>query len=206
MGRKAAKPKRTDDSDDDAPKRKRGQASNFKGARFEFLTSKIPEYIAASQKKSGKEAKTEGLAAFWPQLFAEYWALFPWNLPLDQDPNPSAAPAPEPQTVEEAEEALNPTILSPEESERKSKIQKDIKGVGSHFSISRQKTSLIDRAENQEMVLLPAVERHWDPREPVLRISGALASGGVRRSSKTHSGFPFLHASSGFQGRGDGEV
>jgi hypothetical protein len=140
MGKKSGKAKRTDDSsDDDAPQKKRGQPSDFKGARLEFLTSQIPQYIEASKKKSGKEAKTEGLAPFWTNLFKEYWKLFPWDLPLDQDPVPTALPleldhvpngppAPdlEPQTAEEAVEALK-------RAEQKSQVQKKIKEVGSHL-------------------------------------------------------------------------
>ncbi|KAJ7833719.1 hypothetical protein B0H14DRAFT_3462539 [Mycena olivaceomarginata] len=97
-----------------------GSLATSKGPRLDFLTSKIPEYIEASKKKYGKEAKTEGLAPFWTNLFKEYWKLFPWDLPLDQDPVPNAPPPPpdlEPQT---AEEAL-------EQAERKSQVQKKIK-------------------------------------------------------------------------------
>ncbi|KAJ7802747.1 hypothetical protein B0H14DRAFT_2614043 [Mycena olivaceomarginata] len=122
MGKKSGKAKRTDDSsDDDTPQKKRGQPSDFKEPRLDFLTSKIPVYIEASKKKYGKEAKTEGLAPFWTNLFKEYWKLFPWDLPLDQDPVPNAPPPPppdlEPQT---AEEAL-------EQAEWKSQVQKKIK-------------------------------------------------------------------------------
>ncbi|KAJ7814808.1 hypothetical protein B0H14DRAFT_2603855 [Mycena olivaceomarginata] len=115
----AKKPKKVaaceDDSDNDSnhtqePK-KRGQPSNFTGQRLAFLTENIPAYIAASKKKSGKEAKTEGLAPFWAQLFAVYWTRFPWDLPFDQDPDPDAK-----------------RELTPEEEAAKAKIQKDMKG------------------------------------------------------------------------------
>ncbi|KAJ7312230.1 hypothetical protein DFH08DRAFT_822266 [Mycena albidolilacea] len=131
MAKRKVKAKHNDNlSDDNAPQKKCGQPSIFKGARFDFLTSKIPEYIDTSKKKSGKEAKTEGLAPFWADLFEEYWEHFPWDLPLDQDPIPDAVPLPDldPQTAEEAVEALG-APLSPEESERKSKVQNEIKGV-----------------------------------------------------------------------------
>ncbi|KAJ7810827.1 hypothetical protein B0H14DRAFT_3480227 [Mycena olivaceomarginata] len=75
------------------PKRepkKRGSASDFQGSRHEFLTLKIPEYIAAGKKK-GKEAKTEGLEVFWAELFNEYFRLYLWDLPLDQEPEPNAS-------------------------------------------------------------------------------------------------------------------
>ncbi|KAJ7753700.1 hypothetical protein B0H14DRAFT_3512712 [Mycena olivaceomarginata] len=114
------------------------------------------------QEEIRREAKTEGLAPFWTNLFKEYWKLFPWDLPLDQDPVPNAPPPPpdlEPQT---AEEAL-------EQAERKSQVQKKIK----------------------EVVLSKAVGRHWDSREPVLRLAGAFASGRRRRSSKRTADFRF---------------
>jgi hypothetical protein len=112
------------------PKRepkKRGSASDFQGSRHEFLTSKILEYIAAGKKK-GKEAKTEGLGVFWAELFNEYFRLYPWDLPLDQEPEPNAVPVPPPQTAEEVFDQMGFND-SPEESERKGKTKKDLKAV-----------------------------------------------------------------------------
>jgi hypothetical protein len=118
MGKKTKKSiaAREDDSDNDSdhthePK-KRGQPSNFTGQRLAFLTENIPAYIAASKKKSGKEAKTEGLAPFWAQLFTVYWTCFPWDLLFDQDPDPDAVPPPPPRNrgrggVDGAETGIN---------------------------------------------------------------------------------------------------
>jgi hypothetical protein len=142
------------------------------------LTSKIPKYINTSKKKAGKEAKMDGLASFWAKLFKEYWRCFPWDLPLDQDPDPNAAPPPE-----EAVGAPRPT-LSPEESEWKSKVQKEIKGMGSHFFIIYENTSNL-LPENQKVVQSTATGSYWDPGQPVLRVSGAFASAGRCRGSQT---------------------
>ncbi|KAF8177189.1 hypothetical protein K438DRAFT_1770283 [Mycena galopus ATCC 62051] len=79
---------------DDAPSKKRGQPSDFKGARLKFLTERIPDYVAASKKKGTSAAKTEGLVAFWPKLFEEYWTRFPWRLPLkDELPGSKRTPS-----------------------------------------------------------------------------------------------------------------
>ncbi|KAJ7801208.1 hypothetical protein B0H14DRAFT_3489898 [Mycena olivaceomarginata] len=143
-------------------RKKRGQPSVFKGARFDFLTSKIPLYIDASKKKSGKEAKTEGLAPFWADLFKEYWERFPWDLPLDQDPVPDPAPLPDldPQTAEEAVEALG-APLSPEESERKSKVQNEIKGKIKRWFF-RKRSSAIGIHGNPYFAFLARLRRDED--------------------------------------------
>jgi hypothetical protein len=109
------------DDDDDVPRKKRGQPTDFKGEHLEFLTGQIPDYIAAAKIK-GKEAKTSGLPRFWAELFNKYWLHFPWDLPFDQDPDPNVA------GEDEADTSLVPK-LTPEQEEEKSKIQTHIKGV-----------------------------------------------------------------------------
>jgi hypothetical protein len=69
-----------------------------------------------------------GLEFSGGKLFHAYWEKFPWDLPLDQEPDPNALPPPPPQTAEEAFTSLG-LNLSPEETERKGKIQKDTKAV-----------------------------------------------------------------------------
>jgi hypothetical protein len=129
---KSKKKSADDNNNGDAPAKKRGQPTDFKGLRLQFLTENIPAYITASKKKGTKENKEEGLPSFWPNLFAEYWKHFPWDLPFEVDPDPDASPPP-PET---AEEACEPLKLLPEEierkreeEERKSKIQTDMKGI-----------------------------------------------------------------------------
>ncbi|KAF8142772.1 hypothetical protein K438DRAFT_1994619 [Mycena galopus ATCC 62051] len=61
------------------PKRKGGQASDFQGKRLEFLLRVHPEHLEASTKSKTRE--------IWPKIFKDYWALFPWRLPLKQDPD-----------------------------------------------------------------------------------------------------------------------
>ncbi|KAF8134148.1 hypothetical protein K438DRAFT_1997808 [Mycena galopus ATCC 62051] len=94
---------------------------------LEFLTQKIPEYIAVSKIKKGRESKTDGLQAFWTAFFEEYWKKFPWDLPFDEEPDPDAVPPPPPQTADEAFTLLG-LNLTEEEATRKAKIQKDMKG------------------------------------------------------------------------------
>jgi hypothetical protein len=129
----AKKTRKHDDEDDndkdqnDVPRKKRGQPTDFKGQHLEFLTDKIPDYLAAAKIK-GKEAKKSGLPVFWMELFHEYWVQFPWDLPFDKDPDPSASLVPSPGSAEEGITSSGPS-LTPEESEKKSKIKKDMKGV-----------------------------------------------------------------------------
>ncbi|KAJ7807693.1 hypothetical protein B0H14DRAFT_2609484 [Mycena olivaceomarginata] len=131
----------SDSDNDDAQPKKRGQVSDFTGQHLAFLTENIPAYIAASKKKSGKEAKTEGLAPFWADLFAVYWTRFPWNLPFDQDPDPNAVPPPPPETAEELLAAQG-RELTPEEEEAKANIQEHMKGKIKQW-FSRKRASAI---------------------------------------------------------------
>ncbi|KAF8184375.1 hypothetical protein K438DRAFT_1766448 [Mycena galopus ATCC 62051] len=133
MGKRRGKEKEQaqgDDKNEDNEKKlkkKRGQASDFKGARLEFLTSKIPEYLAAG-KRRGKEVKTDGFPVFWPQLFAEYWRRFPWDLPLDKEPDPGTGEGeePAPNTPDDVFEALG-LNMTEEEQEKRGKIQTELK-------------------------------------------------------------------------------
>ncbi|KAJ7837787.1 hypothetical protein B0H14DRAFT_3459926 [Mycena olivaceomarginata] len=95
------------------PKRepkKRGQASDFQGSR----------------EKKGLEAKTDGLRVFWSNLFDEYFKVYPWDLPLDQEPDPNAIPVPLPDTAEEALDQMGFND-SPEDKEHQGKAKKDLK-------------------------------------------------------------------------------
>ncbi|KAJ7872516.1 hypothetical protein B0H14DRAFT_3438894 [Mycena olivaceomarginata] len=107
-----------------------------------FLDRNIPTYITASKKKSGKEAKTEGLAPFWAQLFVVYWTRFPWDLPFDQDPDPDTVPPPPPKTVEEEVLTAQKRELTPEEEVAKAKIQKDMKGKIKRWFSHKRSTAI----------------------------------------------------------------
>ncbi|KAJ7740503.1 hypothetical protein B0H14DRAFT_3515533 [Mycena olivaceomarginata] len=131
MGRNKNRENKTNDDVGDAPRKKHGSPSDFAGQRLQFLTAKIPEYIAASKKKKGSLAKTEGLKPFWATLFNAYWKRFPWDLPLDQDPAPEVpslnedadtTAAPNQDTEEQDTEEVDS-----EESDWKEKVMKDIK-------------------------------------------------------------------------------
>lgn len=169
MAKKSRPQKRDGDdgSEDEAPRKKRGQPTDFKGQRLDFLTEKIPDYLAAAQIK-GKESNKSGLPVFWAKLFAEYWDKFPWDLPFDKDPDPNAPPIPPPETAEEAFASLG-LNLTPEESERKSQIQKDMKGVRLDclFFFSFLLTDSCF-TENQKMVFAEASGWNGDPGQPVL--------------------------------------
>jgi hypothetical protein len=128
-GKNAIKGKGTgNDAKDDVPPKKRGQPTDFKGQRLDFLTSRIPDYVEAVKKKGTSEGKTKGLSTFWASFFDDYWKRFPWELPFDVDPDPNAPPLPPPQTAEEAFASLGMN-LTEEESARKTKIQTDTKAV-----------------------------------------------------------------------------
>ncbi|KAJ7734859.1 hypothetical protein B0H16DRAFT_1731617 [Mycena metata] len=101
----------------DAPK-KRGSPSDFQGAQMEFLRSNLDAYAEHSKKKTL-------IRDFWPSLFHDYWRLFPWRLPLTEDP-PAGCP-PEPNASEAAFKALDLNLTEAQQAE-KSKIQTEIKG------------------------------------------------------------------------------
>ncbi|KAF8146562.1 hypothetical protein K438DRAFT_1990469 [Mycena galopus ATCC 62051] len=112
-----------DATNDNAPPKRRGQASDFVGEHLKFLTKNIQGYIAAAKKKGGSTSKTEGLQAFWAKLFVEYWSCFPWRLPLKEDPSPVSEPVEGASNDPFAALGLN----TPEEETKKSEIQPEIK-------------------------------------------------------------------------------
>ncbi|KAJ7444963.1 hypothetical protein B0H11DRAFT_1930748 [Mycena galericulata] len=86
-----------------APSKKRGNPGDFRGARETFLNSQLPEYGRLS-----RDGKTR---LFWPELFKQYWAQFPWHLPLTEDP---------------AEGAVLSNSATPEQAEEKAKVTQDL--------------------------------------------------------------------------------
>ncbi|KAK6964698.1 hypothetical protein R3P38DRAFT_3247816 [Favolaschia claudopus] len=69
--------KKTRKGKDDAPQ-KRGNPGDFRGSRLEFLRSKVPEFCKHSDARTTRD--------FWKTLWAEYWALYPWEVPINQEP------------------------------------------------------------------------------------------------------------------------
>jgi hypothetical protein len=138
MARNKKQDGKTNDDAGDAPRKKRGSPSDFAGQRLDFLTAKIPEYIAASKKKKGPLAKTEGLKTFWSELFDVYWKKFPVDLPLDQEPvrslDADADATPGPMTTEEAFTALG-LDQETEEPARKDKVMKETKDVSARCTV-----------------------------------------------------------------------
>ena len=65
-------------SDTPKVKKKPGNPGDFRGAREDFLMSRLEEYVTAS--------KTKKTPDFWPGLFKDYWARFHWTLTLKQEP------------------------------------------------------------------------------------------------------------------------
>ncbi|KAJ7788951.1 hypothetical protein B0H14DRAFT_3503581 [Mycena olivaceomarginata] len=113
-------------SDDNALQKKHGQPSDFAGQRLAFLTSKNSEYVAAS-KKGTKSAKMEGLHAFWPKVFDEYWARFPWDLPLTVEPDEVTLPTPDANAAPLETTTDNALDENTPDSDPKSKVMKDTK-------------------------------------------------------------------------------
>lgn len=68
--KKAAKPPK----DENTPHKN----SKFTGKRFEFLNSRLEEYFVA--------ADNQDTAAFFDKHIDEYYKMFHWRLPRDQDP------------------------------------------------------------------------------------------------------------------------
>ncbi|KAJ6482262.1 hypothetical protein C8R47DRAFT_1073558 [Mycena vitilis] len=59
--------------------KRHGPAGDFIGEQEQMLRAFLSTYVDAS-----KSGKTRGI---WTALFKDYWAAFPWRLPLKQDPN-----------------------------------------------------------------------------------------------------------------------
>ncbi|KAF7337192.1 hypothetical protein MSAN_02271400 [Mycena sanguinolenta] len=81
-----------------------------------------PGYTDASKKNDTRN--------FWPGLFYDYWRLFPWRMPLTEDPPPGCEPPPE--DAEAAFKALD-CDLTPEEEALKTKIQTETKQKIKHW-------------------------------------------------------------------------
>ncbi|KAJ7796847.1 hypothetical protein B0H14DRAFT_3494349 [Mycena olivaceomarginata] len=62
-------------------KKKPGKPSDFQGERAKLLQEFYPTYADAS-----KRGKTR---LIWVSFFKKYWEMFPWRLPLTQDPDPN---------------------------------------------------------------------------------------------------------------------
>ncbi|KAJ7693270.1 hypothetical protein B0H16DRAFT_1751590 [Mycena metata] len=106
-----SKSKKSRDDDDDAPK-KRGNPGDFHGKRDEFLREHLEEYIAASEARSTR--------TFWPTLFAKWWALFPWTLPIEKDSTDGIELDTRPDTaLSDAERAQKKKVLDTMESKVK---------------------------------------------------------------------------------------
>ncbi|KAJ7511760.1 hypothetical protein B0H11DRAFT_2214638 [Mycena galericulata] len=92
-----------DASSEKAPRKKPGNRGDFHGARETFLNSQMPEY--ARYSRDGKTRQ------FWPGLFKEYWAKFPWRIPLTVDPD---------------EDTVVDNSASSAEAEEKAKVTQDV--------------------------------------------------------------------------------
>lgn len=60
---------------------KPGNRSTFHGGRAEFLRSHLPVFVDLK----GKSRKAQN--KFWHAVFAEYWQKWPWEVPLDKEPD-----------------------------------------------------------------------------------------------------------------------
>ncbi|KAJ7606995.1 hypothetical protein DFH06DRAFT_1149729 [Mycena polygramma] len=69
----------------------------FTGKCLEFLAERIAYFHNAL------DAKHPRIARFWSTIFEEYWAAFPWRLPVDVDPHP-AMDVSQPGTHQEVDE------------------------------------------------------------------------------------------------------
>jgi hypothetical protein len=89
-----------------APKKERkktGKPTDFQGAQLEFLEAFMLTYIEASQNSMTR--------AIWDKFFLQYWAVFPWRLPLGQDPDPDNPNNYAAKPVDEAEEDAKSKLI-----------------------------------------------------------------------------------------------
>ncbi|KAJ7441814.1 hypothetical protein B0H11DRAFT_2251877 [Mycena galericulata] len=57
--------------------KKRGKQSDIQGKHDTYLQPFIAKYVTVAKAHK---------SLFWKEFFPDYWAAFPWRLPLDQDP------------------------------------------------------------------------------------------------------------------------
>jgi hypothetical protein len=100
----------------DEPQKKRGNRGDFHGKRLEFLESKVELFCEHSEKKTTR--------TWWDKLWGEWWAEFPWDVPLNQDPLPGAKAKPDKE-------------LTPEEKDQKAKILTDTENVSAFNGVIR---------------------------------------------------------------------
>ncbi|KAK7052698.1 hypothetical protein R3P38DRAFT_3173012 [Favolaschia claudopus] len=107
----ASRKKKNQKDGDDAPQ-KRGNPGDFRGARREWLQSRVADYCKASDDRTTR--------TFWKKLLAEYWAEFPWDLPMNEDPPADL------EGLGRADSELNPEELA-EKNAIKDKMDPKIK-------------------------------------------------------------------------------
>jgi hypothetical protein len=61
-------------------------------------------------------SKTHTTHKIWDPFFKDYWAKFPWRLPLDQDPDPEDATDYARKPVGEAEETTKQRLIEETET------------------------------------------------------------------------------------------
>lgn len=80
-------------TNDEVPKKKRGNQGDFHGARLEWLEANLQAYQGASQT---------GTTRVWfnEEFFPNYWKQFHWSLPLNKDPLPGDVYPNDPENIE----------------------------------------------------------------------------------------------------------
>ncbi|KAK7027869.1 hypothetical protein R3P38DRAFT_3521484 [Favolaschia claudopus] len=74
----ARKKKNSSGAVDEENAKKRGNPGDIHGSCAAFLHEKVDGYCDASKNKTTRK--------FFPKLWKEYWARFPWDLPFEQEP------------------------------------------------------------------------------------------------------------------------
>ncbi|KAJ6479774.1 hypothetical protein C8R45DRAFT_1101219 [Mycena sanguinolenta] len=160
MGKRQEKGKKLvkDDAIADAPCKKCGTPSQFQGARLEFITARVPDYLRHSKNKT--------LDDFWSDLTHDYWWRFPWRIPLNEEvPEPPEEEVP--ADAEAAFRALHLDLLS-EEAAEKSKIQKETKKKIKAW-YNRQRPGKMKMQQNPYFEYLARV-RDSEKRSPPKRV------------------------------------
>jgi hypothetical protein len=96
------------------PAKKRGNQGDFHGKRLEFLQSKLETYREHAQKKTTR--------TWWPELWREWAAEFPWTIPNNQEV---------PSDMER--DARPDSELSPDERAEKAKVLEETEDVSVIF-------------------------------------------------------------------------
>ncbi|KAI9061403.1 hypothetical protein FKP32DRAFT_1576114 [Trametes sanguinea] len=121
---------------------KPGNQGTFRGARAAFLSEHLPRFVGLK----GSARKAQEL--FWRDLFGAYWKKWPWQIPMDKEPEDGDWPEPDTEL---------PDILA----EKGKVIEQTQKQIQTHMRY--QRSVLMREGHNPWAPLLSELEQSAEP-------------------------------------------